>query len=268
MCTYGMSPAMLLKIVSLFVAGGLAATPLVLAPPAQAKSLACAKVDATKKRPMVYAIGSSTMGSVLGKVLKKEFKSKFKAKIYVWGKASSGLARPDFHDWPAQLRNIRRKHKPDYYIVSLGTNDGQALSYKSKGRTRWAKLWTDNHKKIYGDRVTKMLDGMGGSDKQTPIIWIGPTGHPNPKFNRRMRYLRDIQKARIAAYGGNVKFIDGLAATMNPKTGKPRAKVTIPGTKKVRKTLQSDNMHLNWQGARWLLAEPILKRLRNCLPKR
>jgi len=217
---------------------------------------------------MVYAIGSSTMGSVLGKVLKSVFKKSFKASLYVWGKASTGLARPDYHDWPGEIRGIKRRHKPDMFIVSLGTNDGQALFYREKGRKRWAKLWNPVHTKIYGDRVTAMLEKMSGEDRSRPIIWIGPTGHPNAKFNRRMQYLTDIIKKRIKAFDGPVTFIDGLKATLDPETKKPRARVTLPGTSKTRKALQSDDMHLNWQGARWLLAEPVLKLLRPCLPKK
>ena len=218
---------------------------------------------------MVYAIGSSTMGSVLGKVLKKVFRKKFRSRIVVWGKASSGLARPDYHDWPGEVPGIQKRHRPDLYIVSLGTNDGQALFYRTaKGGKRWAKLWNPKHTEIYGKRVTRMLERLSGKNRSRPIVWIGPTGHPNAKFNRRMRYLSDIIKARIDAFDGPVAYIDGLSATLDPTTGKPRQRVTPAGHKNSRRALQSDDMHLNWQGARWLLAEPVLKLIGPCLPAR
>ena len=41
---------------------------------------------------------------------------------------SSGLARPDFHDWPAHLRDTLRTSDPDIVIVTFGGNDAQGLT--------------------------------------------------------------------------------------------------------------------------------------------
>ena len=41
---------------------------------------------------------------------------------------SSGLARPDFHDWPAHLRDTLSTSVPDVVIVTFGGNDAQGLS--------------------------------------------------------------------------------------------------------------------------------------------
>ena len=41
---------------------------------------------------------------------------------------SSGLARPDFHDWPAHLRDTLGSSDPDIVIVTFGGNDAQGLT--------------------------------------------------------------------------------------------------------------------------------------------
>ena len=41
---------------------------------------------------------------------------------------SSGLARPDFHDWPAHLRDTLATSDPDIVIVTFGGNDAQGLT--------------------------------------------------------------------------------------------------------------------------------------------
>ena len=41
---------------------------------------------------------------------------------------SSGLARPDFHDWPAHLADTLDTSDPDIVIVTFGGNDAQGLT--------------------------------------------------------------------------------------------------------------------------------------------
>ena len=65
----------------------------------------------SKKAPTVYGIGGSTMGTLLGPMLDKVFEEN-DVEFRRWGKASSGLARPDFHDWPKATPELMQKHKP------------------------------------------------------------------------------------------------------------------------------------------------------------
>jgi hypothetical protein len=78
------------------------------------------------KSPLIYGIGGSTMGTLLGPMLDKVFEEN-DVEFKRWGKASTGLARPDFHDWPKETPALMRKHKPEVDVVSLGTNDYQQL---------------------------------------------------------------------------------------------------------------------------------------------
>lgn len=219
----------------------------------------------SSKGPVVYGIGSSTMGGSLGKILRKEIEP-WGAKVRIWGKASSGLSRPDFHDWPERVPEIVKKYTPDFFVISLGTNDGQPLVHGA-GRSRaWANLYTDDFERIYAERVDRVLEEASGPDKTRPVIWLGPTAHPSKKFNRRMRFLRDIIKTRVAAFGGQARFIDGYKATLDERTGKPKTLVTT-GTGKRKKAVGGDGIHMTSNGTRWLLAEPILAHLSHCFPK-
>ena len=215
------------------VALALALGPLGMAPPAAAKrvrSLHCPDAKPGKKLK-IYAIGSSTLGSILAPILKREFE-RMGASFHFWGKASSGLARPDFQDWPAELPGLMTRRHPDVLIVSLGTNDGQALSYypggrkpkdpKKAGHLKWAKLFTPEYAKRYAARVDALLEAGAGPGHRRPILWLGPTGHPTEKYNKRMRYLRGIILKRIKAFDGDVVYLDGLALTLDRRPGPPR----------------------------------------------
>ena len=56
-------------------------------------------------------------------------------------KVSSGLARPDFFDWPAHLRRQLPAVDPDIVVVTFGGNDAQGMaladgSFPAGGRPR------------------------------------------------------------------------------------------------------------------------------------
>ena len=142
------------------------------------------------KGAFIYAVGSSTLGSPLGGQLETALK-KEGFKFRKWAKASSGLARPDFHDWPAQLPKIDKEWSPDVYIVSLGTNDYQALWHKKKWIKHQEKeRWID----AYTKRVDQMLALAAGKRKQRLVVWIGPVPFNTPKGrNMSLRINRIIK---------------------------------------------------------------------------
>ena len=214
-----------------------------------------------RRTPKVYAIGSSTMGNVLGPVLQKELK-KLKIKAKYWGKASTGLARPDFHDWIGKAPKIIKRYKPDIVIVSLGTNDGQHLN---AGKYKWIKYQDSKWAKEYGNRVDKLLSILSGKRSKTTVIWLGPTALPQERAAKRMKKIRTIIRNRIRKFKKKAVFIDGIALTTDKK-GKIKQRLNVPGRKKSVRARAKDNIHLTERGVRWLLAEPILKKVRRCLP--
>ena len=56
-------------------------------------------------------------------------------------KVSSGLARPDFYDWPAHLRQVIPKANPQVVVVTFGGNDAQDILIDGRatpwGRPEW-----------------------------------------------------------------------------------------------------------------------------------
>ncbi len=226
--------------------------------PALAQDTQCPVTDG--KMPKVYAIGSSTMGSVLGPVLKNMLKREG-VKFDRWGKASSGLARPDFHNWPKLAPGLMLKHKPDVVIVSLGTNDFQNIHKRGK----WIKWGTDLWKEVYAARVDKMLTILGGKDKQRLVLWTGPTAFPGKKAQRRAPVVNEIMRERVAAYraaGGNAVFLDAYAQTSD-ENGKPLVRAVIKG--KRTKIRTPDGIHLKTAAVKALMAVPIVDAMRPCI---
>ena len=213
-----------------------------------------------KSNLKVYAIGSSTMGNVLGAQLQKALK-KEGVRMKYWGKASTGLARPDYHDWIEKAPGLMKKNKPDIVIVSLGTNDGQHLN---AGKYKWIKFKDKKWGKEYANRVDKLLSLLAGKKRQRTVVWLGPTALPQERSAERMDRIRKIIRSRIRKFKGRAIFVDGIAQTTDSK-GKIKQRISIPGRKSPVRARAKDNIHLTVHGVRWLLADPTLKRVRRCL---
>jgi len=227
--------------------------------PGLAAAAPCPEIEGT---PRVYAIGSSTMGTTLGPML-KELLDAEGVESNRWGRASSGLARPDFHDWPKLTPGLMERHSPDIVVISLGTNDFQAIWHER----RWIEWDSERWAEIYAERVDAMLAAAAGADKQRLIVWVGPIAFEGSRAERLAPVVNGIMRDKVAAFaagGGKAVFIDAHARTTG-RDGKPLARASLNGGAAVG-IRGSDNIHLTQDAVRWLLAEPILERIRACLP--
>jgi lysophospholipase L1-like esterase len=222
---------------------------------ASPRSEICRRLDRT---PRVYLLGSSTMGSVLGPMLQKELKKRWGIQAKRWGKASSGLARPDFHDWPEKVPNLMRRHRPDYVVVSLGTNDHQALKTK-KG---WIRTSNERWATSYKQRVLIMLRRLSGRDRRRAIVWLGPTNFSSNNAKKLGPKLNNLVREAIAEFDGPAIFVDARRATSNKK-GEPGVTYRHP-KKGVRPMRTSDGIHLTTEAVRTLLAAPVYEAFAPC----
>jgi len=218
------------------------------------------------KTPLVYGLGGSTMGSLLGPMLEKVF-GEHDIKFRRWGMASSGLARPDFHDWPKATPAVMEKHKPDIVIVSLGTNDYQALWDDGA----WIRQDDGAWEKVYGARVDALLLAIAHGNEERLIIWSGPYAFHGENAVVRAPIVNRIMKERVEAFaakGGNAVFHDAYVVTAD-KDGKPLATAVLPKRGKRKVEIRTkDGVHLTADAVRHLLATPIVQVALPCFAKK
>lgn len=244
----------------------LVALALLLAPGrASAESPPLCPKDTGKKKLRVYAIGSSTMGTTLAPMLKDALTAEG-VSFRKWGKASSGLARPDFHDWPKAIPGVVRKFHPHLFVVSIGTNDGQNLWLETERGDAWLDFGSARWKQVYGERIDAMLEAMAGEDRGRGIVWVGPTALPDKTGAERMKVINDLMKARIEAFDGKIVFVDALKRTATSK-GRLIKTFKRPGDAQPQPATGGDGIHLTRAAVRFLLAEPVLGVLDRCLGK-
>jgi uncharacterized protein len=187
----------------------------------------------------VLVIGDSMAGD-LGRSLGRLTAAGGLVAIDLDYRAASGLSRPDYFDWPAQLAADLRRVDPDVVVVELGANDAQsfALDGHLVGQD------TDEWRAVYAARVASLLGlaTMGGRR----AVWVGLPVMADPSFGELMRRENVIASQRSEAIS-RVIYLDtwtlfagpdgSFAAYLPDASGRPAP------------MRQPDGIHLSVAGA-------------------
>jgi len=215
----------------------------------------------TGEARFVYGIGSSSMGSLLGPMLGRQIRDTFSEVVFrKWGKSASGLARPDFHDWIAEIPSINADYDPDVYVVSIGTNDAQPLYSR---RFKWIPKDDPRWKELYAERIDRILDLMAGEDRRRRIIWIGPNAFPKANSRLLGPVIDRLLQERIDAFDGDAHFIPLYDAT-SPSRGTYIESVMLKGSRTPKRAWTEDGIHLSRFAVRAMMIDPALELLAPC----
>lgn len=138
--------------------------------------------------------------------------------VKVIGVEGTGLARPDTFDWPARLTELARDFPPQVLVLSLGSNDAQAL-VDAQGQPVAALADTQAWEAEYATRLAASFDAFEGTG--TKVVWVGHVRTQEERVgtvNRRVHEIatevaasRDwVQVEDLADYLGSG---EGIATT-------------------------------------------------------
>jgi uncharacterized protein len=85
------------------------------------------------------------------------------------GRISTGLTRPDYFNWPAEMQDIMDVFRPDLVIVMTGVNDNQSL--ETPGGQVQTPIGTDPWGPAYRDRV-EHFDRIA-VNAGAHVVWVG-----------------------------------------------------------------------------------------------
>ncbi len=162
-------------------------------------------------------------------------------------KTSSGLARPDFFDWPAHMRSIVPQVNPDIVIATFGGNDAQGLRNldESWAVERVPSADDAEWRAEYGRRVGEVMDYL--SDGNRTLIWVGIPNDDDPELTARMRVQDEVVRAEAAARP-EVVFIDTWDRFNGVNDGWAEF-VVDPRDGEGKDVRADDGFHLNENGA-------------------
>lgn len=168
-------------------------------------------------------------------------------------KISSGLARPDYFDWPARITQaMAGDPHPEAVVFFAGANDYTDLRVDSGTLTRGTPEWSAEYRK----RAAEVMDIVGRGGAQ--LYWIG---QPIMRDKARSKVAADINAAVTAEAAKRpwVHFIDTWSM-FTDASGNYAAFLPGPDGELVQ-VRQNEGVHLTRTGTTWV-SEAVYKAIR------
>jgi lysophospholipase L1-like esterase len=141
----------------------------------------------TPSRKLRVAIVGDSLAAGLGYFAERVFEPRL-VRVSGQGRISTGLARPDYFNWPFTMRRIVRRFDPDLVIVMVGENDHQSLQDVHGNRS--ASIGTAAWPAEYRERVLQIMRiaTKGGAK----VIWAGLPIASDGRFSEHSRRQNDV----------------------------------------------------------------------------
>ncbi|MEX1366347.1 MAG: DUF459 domain-containing protein [Nannocystaceae bacterium] len=241
------------------LAGGTPAVddPDALDPPAAEPSVAAAEPvpEADPPEPAipeepyrVLILGDSLAATGIGALLEKKLDAHPNVLCYRKGKSSSGLARPDFFDWPDQAKRQIEFRKPNLVVVIIGGNDGQDLTRRSNGQGKRVNWDHDDWPAAYRERVDGFLEEIVADGRK--VLWLGLPTMGMRSLEKKLTLIRGIQKEAVDALGDDGTYLETAPFVTNEAGDLlSQAKVGVRG--KLQTIRAEDRIHFTMAGSEY-----------------
>jgi len=148
----------------------------------------------------VLAIGDS-IGEDFGQSLVSKLGATGVVQATLDGKINTGLARPDYFDWPGELRTDVSRFHPDVVVAMIGANDNQSFLVGGRGVQFGTPEWIA----AYTQRVVTMMDEVTAQGDR--MLWVGMPVMPSAGFSDQMQLLNRIVESQAVVHTG-VSYLD------------------------------------------------------------
>jgi len=199
--------------------------------------------SADAERPVVLHLAGDSQAEFLGFSLEREATALDEAiAVTADARVSTGLSRPDYFNWPAQLQAVVDADDPDAVVVFMGANDYQDLEGPDGRLVRGSEQWRVE----YARRVAITMDLL--VSEQRRVFWVAQPPMRDGTLQEGMSIVNDLTRAAARARA-EVKWID--AYTMFG--GDDGFSLVVAGPDGSEERVRaSDGVHLNATGADWL----------------
>ncbi len=126
------------------------------------------------------------------------------------GKTSTGLARADFYNWPANFAGQAAGLRPDVVVVHFGANDDQPLRLPGGGSIPYE---TPEWEAAYRAEIRKMLEVAASYG--AVVYWLGPAPDRDAHRNALLSKVNVIYREEARAAGAHFISLPAFAAGPN-----------------------------------------------------
>lgn len=201
----------------------------------------------------ILLIGDSMMGDGLGTMLIRAIDESDDMTQKRYFKVSSGMTRPDFYNWPAQMRQIFSTEDYDVVIVMMGTNDAQNFEMDGKIYTYGTDEWFE----VYRQRAASFIALL--TLHCSKVYWIGMPPMRSSGYNSRMQSLNVVFQEVCAANPGAHYF--STVPILGDASGNYTTYVTA-NNRQILARDEKDGIHMTRAGGQ-LVADRIIEKIRS-----
>ncbi len=156
----------------------------------------------TEQEPLQLWVGGDSMAAVFGNVLVREARDTGVVIAESESTLSSGLARPDYLNWPDRLTEIVETQNPDVMVLILGANDVQGM-LSSDGEVIQIDdpAWDGEYRLRVREAMARM------SDERRLTLWVGQPVMRSEELSQNMQRLNGIFELEAAA-NDDVEYVE------------------------------------------------------------
>jgi hypothetical protein len=207
--------------------------------------------DPTAANPLRVLIVGDSIGIDLGDALQPDLAQTDVVSAALDGRVSTGLTRPDYFNWPAELTADLKSQNPQVVVIMIGANDAQDflgppdVPYTSP---QWNTL--------YAQRVAQFMQiaQSGGAT----VVWVGMPPMQNPGLNAQMSDVNAVVQQQAAKTHPPVTYLS-TTRSLGTAQGGYTAFVTN-GAGQVVNVRTPDGTHLTPGGGQ-LVAQAVIAEL-------
>ena len=205
----------------------------------------------TAATPLRVLIVGDSIGLDMGGALQSDLAGTGVVNAGLDGRESTGLTRPDYFNWPAELTNDIKADNPQVVVVMIGANDAQ--DFLGPPDTPYASpAWNG----LYAQRVAQFMQIAGSTG--AAVVWVGMPPMQNPGLSAQMADLNTLVKQQAAAAKPPVTFIDTTKSLGTPTGGYTAFTTNAAG--QIVNTRTPDGTHLTPGGGQ-VVAQQVIAQL-------
>ena len=147
----------------------------------------------------VLAVGDS-LGIDFGQSLVNDLAATGDVHAVLDGHIDTGLARPDYFDWQAELQADLARYQPQAVVVFIGANDPQNFVQDGTALSYGTQAWDE----AYASRVGEFM--QAAIDAGARVLWVGMPPMADPVLGSKMQVLNGIYQTEADEHRGVTYF--------------------------------------------------------------
>ncbi len=210
----------------------------------------------TQANPLRVLIVGDSVGLDLGQPLVNALGSFGDVSTYLDGRVDTGLSRPDYFNWPAELHIDLANQQPQLVVVMIGANDPQGLVTPTGSIAFGQPGWDA----AYSARVAAFIAEANAAGAH--VLWVGMPPMQDSGLNASLMHLNSLVQAQVNADRAGASYLSSLPSLANAQGG--YAAYVPNGSGAVINIRTPDGIHLT-PGGGAVLATAVVNYIQNDL---